>query len=67
MPTEMLHGLYDGGVGAGLQDYWDAILKSKAGGGGFIWAFLDEDVKRVDKGGILDSEGNFAPDGVVGP
>ena len=67
MPTEMLHGLYDGGVGAGLQDYWDAILKSKAGGGGFIWAFLDEDVKRVDKGGILDSQGNFAPDGVVGP
>ncbi len=67
MPTEMLHGLYDGGVGAGLQDYWDAILKSKAGGGGFIWAFLDEDVKRTDKGGILDSQGNFAPDGVVGP
>ena len=67
MPTEMLHGLYDGGVGAGLQDYWDAILKSKAGGGGFIWAFLDEDVKRVDKGGILDSQGNYAPDGVVGP
>jgi hypothetical protein len=67
VPTEMLHGLYDGGVGAGLQDYWDAILKSKAGGGGFIWAFLDEDVKRVDKGGILDSQGNYAPDGVVGP
>ena len=66
-PTEMLHGLYDGGAGAGLQDYWDAILKSKAGGGGFIWAFLDEDVKRTDKGGILDSQGNYAPDGVVGP
>ncbi len=66
-PTEMLHGLYDGGVGAGLQEYWDAILKSKAGAGGIIWAFVDEDVKRVDKGGILDSEGNNAPDGVVGP
>jgi hypothetical protein len=66
-PTEMLHGLYDGGAGAGLQDYWDAIFKSKAGAGGFIWAFLDEDVKRTDKGGILDSEGNMAPDGVVGP
>jgi hypothetical protein len=63
----MLHGLYDGGGGAGLQDYWDAILKSKAGGGGFIWSFVDEDVKRTDKGGILDSQGNFAPDGVVGP
>ena len=67
MPTEMLHGLYDGGGGAGLQDYWNAILESKAGGGGFIWAFLDEDVKRTDKGGILDSQGNYAPDGVVGP
>jgi Glycosyl hydrolases family 2, TIM barrel domain/Glycosyl hydrolases family 2, sugar binding domain/Glycosyl hydrolases family 2 len=66
-PTEMLHGLYDGGVGAGLQDYWDAILKSKAGAGGIIWSFVDEDVKRVDKGGVLDSQGNFAPDGVVGP
>ena len=66
-PTEMLHGLYDGGAGAGLNEYWDAILKSKAGGGGFLWAFLDEDVKRVDKGGILDSADNQAPDGVVGP
>ena len=67
LPTEMLHGLYDGGAGAGLQDYWDAILKSKAGAGGIIWAFLDEDVKRTDKGGILDSQGNMAPDGIVGP
>jgi hypothetical protein len=66
-PTEMLHGLYDGGAGAGMQDYWDAILKSKAGAGGFIWAFLDEDVKRTDKGGILDSQDNMAPDGIVGP
>jgi hypothetical protein len=66
-PTEMLHGLYDGGAGAGMQDYWDAILKSKAGAGGFVWAFLDEDVKRTDKGGILDSQGNYAPDGIVGP
>jgi hypothetical protein len=67
LPTEMLHGLYDGGAGTGLQDYWDAILKSKAGGGGIIWAFVDEDIKRVDRGGILDSNGNLAPDGVLGP
>ena len=66
-PTEMLHGLYDGGQGAGLNEYWDAILKSKAGAGGFLWSFVDEDVKRVDKGGILDSAGNQAPDGIVGP
>ena len=67
LPTEMLHGLYDGGQGAGLNEYWDAILKSKAGAGGFLWSFVDEDVKRVDKGGILDSAGNQAPDGIVGP
>lgn len=66
-PTEMLHGLYDGGSGAGLNEYWDAILKSKAGAGGFLWSFVDEDVKRVDKGGVLDSAGNQAPDGIVGP
>jgi hypothetical protein len=66
-PTEMLHGLYDGGAGAGMQDYWDAILKSKAGGGGIVWSFVDEDVKRTDEGGILDSEGNMAPDGILGP
>lgn len=66
-PTEMLHGLYDGGAGAGMQDYWDAILKSKAGAGGIVWSFVDEDVKRTDKGGILDSEGNMAPDGILGP
>ena len=66
-PTEMLHGLYDGGAGAGMQDYWNAILQSKAGAGGFVWSLIDEDVKRVDKGGILDSEGNYAPDGIVGP
>ncbi len=63
----MLHGLYDGGSGAGLNEYWDAILKSKAGAGGILWSFVDEDVKRVDKGGILDSAGNQAPDGIVGP
>jgi hypothetical protein len=66
-PTEMLHGLYDGGSGAGLNEYWEAILNSKAGAGGFLWSLIDEDVKRVDKGGILDSAGNQAPDGIVGP
>lgn len=66
-PTEMLHGLYDGGSGASLNEYWDAILKSKAGAGGFLWSYVDEDIKRVDKGGILDSAGNQAPDGILGP
>ncbi len=67
LPTEFLHGLYDGGAGAGLADYWDAMRQSKVLGGGFLWAFLDEDVKRVDLDGHLDGHGSNAPDGIVGP
>jgi hypothetical protein len=66
-PTEMIHGLYDGGAGASLADYWDVIRHGKVAGGGFIWAFLDEAPRRVDAGGFLDTRGNLAPDGIVGP
>ena len=66
MPTEFLHGLYDGGAGAGLEDVWNLMQSSKYLGGGFIWAFLDEGVHRVDNGQI-DVAGNEAPDGIVGP
>jgi len=31
MPTEFLHGLYDGGLGAGLDDYWKAMYASPMG------------------------------------
>ena len=67
MPTEFLHGLYDGGIGAGMWDYWELIRKSKVGGGGFFWALVDECVKRTDQNGKLDCAGNRAPDGIVGP
>ncbi len=67
MPTEFLHALYDGGGGAGLWDYWELMRKSKVGGGGFIWALLDECVARTDQGGRLDCSGNQGADGVVGP
>ena len=66
-PTEFLHGLYDGGAGAGLDDFWNLMWHTPLSAGGFIWAFLDEDVVRTDKGGILDSDGDHAPDGIVGP
>ncbi len=66
-PTEMIHGLYDGGAGASLADYWDVLRSGKVSAGGFIWAFLDEAPKRVDAGGFLDTRGNLAPDGIVGP
>jgi len=67
MPTEFLHGLYDGGIGAGMWDYWELIRTSKVGGGGFFWALLDECVKRTDQDGKLDCAGNRGPDGIVGP
>lgn len=67
MPTEMLHGLFDGGAGAGLEDYWNVLRESKVGAGGFIWALTDETVRRTDQNGRLDPQGNQAPDGIVGP
>lgn len=67
LPTEFLHGLYDGGIGAGLRDYWDVMMKSPTAAGGFFWVFADESIARTDQGGRLDSAGNFAPDGIVGP
>lgn len=67
MPTEFLHALYDGGAGAGLWDYWELMRKSRVGGGGFIWALLDECVARTDRGGRLDCSGNQGANGIVGP
>jgi hypothetical protein len=66
MPTEFLHGLYDGGAGAGLEDYWRMMTAGKILGGGFIWTLTDDGVKRPDTGQI-DTAGNQAPDGIVGP
>ena len=62
-----MHGLYDGGGGAGLEDYWAATRASPVGAGGFLWAFVDEGVLRADEAGRIDVKGNAAPDGVVGP
>jgi len=66
MPTEFQHGLFDGGAGAGMEDYWKLMTASKYLGGGFIWALTDDGVKRPDTGKI-DVAGNQAPDGIVGP
>lgn len=67
LPTEFLHGLYDGGHGAGLNDYWNAMLASPLGAGGFLWVLADEGVVRTDQDGKIDTDGNHAPDGIVGP
>lgn len=67
MPTEFLHGLYDGGLGAGLADYWNIMQNNPLCTGGFLWSFVDEGVKRTDKNGLIDCQGSYAPDGIVGP
>ena len=67
MPTEFLHGLYDGGAGASLNDWWNAMLANPLSAGGFIWAFVDEGIVRDDRGGAIDVAGNLAPDGILGP
>jgi hypothetical protein len=65
--TEFMHGLYDGGAGAALDDFWSEMLKHPHAAGGFIWAFIDEAVIRTDKNNVYDSDGNHGADGIVGP
>ena len=67
MPTEYMHGLYDGGLGAGLRDNWGQIANHPRGAGAFLWVFADEGLVRGDKGGAIDTYGNFGADGIVGP
>ncbi len=66
-PTEFMHGLFDGGHGAGLDDFWTEMMKHRGFAGGFLWCLHDEGVVRTDKGNIIDVAGNSAPDGIVGP
>ena len=67
MPTEFLHGLYDGGHGAGLKDYWDMMMANPRCAGGFLWDLMDQGVVRTDKNNYVDCMGNFGADGIVGP
>lgn len=67
LPNEVLHALYDGGGGANLKTYWDAIEQSKVGGGLMIWALFDEGLRRTDMNNQPFHQGNNAPDGIVGP
>lgn len=67
MPTEFLHGLYDGGHGAGLKDYWELMLSNPRCAGGFLWDLMDQGVVRTDMNNIVDCMGNFGADGIVGP
>lgn len=48
MPTEFLHGKYDKGQGAALEDMWSHWMRSPLFAGGYIWAYVDEAVRRTD-------------------
>jgi len=67
LPTEFLHGLYDGGHGAGLEDYWREIRRSPFGAGGVLWCWKDDAIRRTDLNRRLDTYGNKSADGIVGP
>jgi len=68
MATELLHGLYDGGHGAGLEDYWRNYETSPLHAGGFLWVLADEAILRTDlEGTVYDADRNHAPDGILGP
>lgn len=67
MPTEFLHGQFDGGHGAGLEDYWEKMWHNPLSAGGFLWDFADQAVVRKDVNDSLDTDKFRAADGIVGP
>lgn len=67
MPAEFMHGSYDQGHGAGLEDFWNKYTSHPLFAGGFMWDFSDNAVVRTDKNGILDSDGSNGADGILGP
>ncbi|HKO80504.1 MAG TPA: glycoside hydrolase family 2 TIM barrel-domain containing protein [Chitinophagaceae bacterium] len=67
MPTEFLHGQFDGGHGAGLEDYWEKMWRNPLSAGGFLWDFADQGVIRKDKKDSLDTDKHRGADGIVGP
>ena len=67
MPTEFLHGLFDGGHGAGLEDYWALMGEKPHAAGGFLWCWMDEAIARTDQNGRPDANRDLGPDGMLGP
>ena len=65
--TEFLHGCWDDGHGAGLDDYWKMMWNDPICAGGFLWNFSDEAIVRTDLNNTLDIDGNHAADGITGP
>lgn len=66
-PTEFMHGVFDGGSASSLADFWEAMMKHEAPGGGFLWALIDEGLVRQDMNDSIDCRYDLAPDGILGP
>ena len=67
MPTEFLHGQFDGGHGTGLEDYWEMMWHDPLSAGGFLWDFADQGVVRRDLRDSLDTDKHRGADGILGP
>lgn len=67
MPTEFLHGWFDGGHGAGLEDYWEKMWHDPLSAGGFLWDFADQGVIRKDLKDSIDTDKHRGADGILGP
>jgi len=67
LPTEFLHGQFDGGHGAGLEDYWEKMWHNPLSAGGFLWDFADNALVRKDLHDSLDTDKFRAADGILGP
>ena len=66
-PTECIHGLYDGGHGAGLDDFWRLMQENPLSAGCFLWDFADQAVLRKDRNNMMDTDKDHGADGIVGP
>jgi hypothetical protein len=68
---EFDHCIGDGGCGASLNDFWNAMVRRPGTIGGMLWALVDEQVLRTDltppilDGGVTTSSSN--DDGITGP
>lgn len=67
MTTEFNHGLYDGGHGAALEDFWGLMMENPRCAGGFLWALIDEGILRTDRNNEVDANKSYYPDGILGP
>jgi hypothetical protein len=45
----------------------EPLLQTPLSAGGFLWDFADQGVVRPDKNNQIDTDGNHAADGIVGP